>query len=549
MVEGACRFVTAAQSRQRPRAAELRRREAGLSREYLIVCLERGGGVLPGDGHAGKTEPAFGRAGIGRGGLSIRLIGAVEVAEVKTHEPQRVQRLDVARPAPNRFLQTRRRLLRLAPVGASQPAFARPLRRERRRCGRPIVRVERLVVPMRQLERAAQLDVRRGVVLGQPRGQRLHLSACFHHVAGRGQHPHQEPARGDVFFVGPEPIAKDGDRLAFPILAHQRFRLLDRVRRRASLTSGENEPKHDMPLSDHRRHRIMVALEDIRRIGVLGAGQMGAGIAQVASAAELEVVLLDATLDKAVRAKEKIANVLARQVAKAKMTNEARQALLDRIEPESATGALSRCDFVIEAVSEDLDLKIAVLKACDLALAPGKWLASNTSSLSLTRLAAATSRPDRVIGMHFMNPPALMQLVEVVRAVQTRDETYELTKRLAQKMGKTVTTSADAPGFLVNRILIPLLCEACFALQEGVGSAKDIDLGAKLGLNHPMGPLELSDLIGLDTVLAISDVLHSETGDSKYRAPTLLRNLVAAGWLGRKTGRGFYVYDQTRDGR
>lgn len=287
----------------------------------------------------------------------------------------------------------------------------------------------------------------------------------------------------------------------------------------------------------------MAQVEDIQRIGVLGAGQMGAGIAQVAAAVGFDVVLLDATRDLAVRAKEKIAGVLQRQVAKAKMTGDARQALLDRIEPHSEPSACARCDFVIEAVSEKLDLKVAILQQCDRVLAPGRWLASNTSSLSLTRLASVTSRPDRVIGMHFMNPPPLMQLVEIVRAVQTSDETYRLTKALAEKMGKTVTTSRDAPGFLVNRILIPLLCEACFALQEGVGSAEDIDLGAKLGLNHPMGPLELSDLIGLDTVLAIADVMHRETGDGKYRAPTLLRNLVSAGWLGRKSGRGFYVYE------
>ncbi|HXX66453.1 MAG TPA: 3-hydroxyacyl-CoA dehydrogenase NAD-binding domain-containing protein [Polyangiaceae bacterium] len=287
----------------------------------------------------------------------------------------------------------------------------------------------------------------------------------------------------------------------------------------------------------------MAQLEDIQRIGILGAGQMGAGIAQVAASAGFDVVLLDATRDLAIRAKEKIAGILGRQVAKAKMTPDARQGLLDRIEPETGPSALARCDYVIEAVSEQLELKVALLRECDRTLPAGRYLASNTSSLSLTRLAAVTSRPERVIGMHFMNPPPLMQLVEIVRAAQTSDETYRLTKALAEKMGKTVTTSRDAPGFLVNRILIPLLCEACFALQEGVGSAEDIDLGAKLGLNHPMGPLELSDLIGLDTVLAISDVMHRETGDPKYRAPTLLRNLVAAGWLGRKTGRGFYVYD------
>jgi 3-hydroxybutyryl-CoA dehydrogenase len=215
------------------------------------------------------------------------------------------------------------------------------------------------------------------------------------------------------------------------------------------------------------------------------------------------------------------------------MTADAASALVSHIKPAGSPEAFSACDFVVEAATENLDLKLQLFKKCDAALPKGKWLASNTSSISLTRLAAATSRPDRVVGMHFMNPPPLMKLVE----------TYQLTLALAQKMGKTTTTSKDAPGFLVNRILIPMLCEACFALQEGLGTPEDIDTGAKLGLNHPMGPLELSDLIGLDTVLAIAEVLHRDTGDTKYRAPTLLRNLVAAGWMGKKSGKGFYVYD------
>jgi 3-hydroxybutyryl-CoA dehydrogenase len=284
-------------------------------------------------------------------------------------------------------------------------------------------------------------------------------------------------------------------------------------------------------------------LSRIRTFGVVGAGQMGSGIAQVAAAAGLSVVLVDASLELAQRGKGRIAAALGKQVEKAKMAADARDSLLGRIQCAGAPEDLSECDFVIEAATENLDLKIGLLRRCDAALAPGKWLASNTSSISLTRLAASTSRPDRVIGMHFMNPPPLMKLVEIVRAVQTSEETYLLTKGLAERMGKKTTTTQDAPGFLVNRILIPMLCEACFALQEGVGSAEDIDTGAKLGLNHPMGPLELSDLIGLDTVLAIADVLHHEIGDDKYRAPTILRNLVAAGWLGRKTGRGFYAYD------
>ncbi len=276
---------------------------------------------------------------------------------------------------------------------------------------------------------------------------------------------------------------------------------------------------------------------------MLGAGQMGSGIAQVVAAGGLDVVLVDAALELAERGKAKIASILAKQVDKGKLGAEARDALLARIRPAGGPEDFTGCDFAIEAATESMELKLALFRRCDAALPPGKWLASNTSSISLTKLAAATSRPNRVVGMHFMNPPPLMKLVEIVRAVQTSDETHALIKALAEKLGKTTTTSQDAPGFLVNRILLPMLCEACFALQEGVGTPEDIDTGAKLGLNHPMGPFELSDLIGLDTVLAIADVLHRETGDDKYRAPTLLRNLVAAGWLGRKTRRGFYAYD------
>ncbi len=284
---------------------------------------------------------------------------------------------------------------------------------------------------------------------------------------------------------------------------------------------------------------------DIRKIGVVGAGQMGSGIAQVAAAAGYDVAMSDADVQLAEKGKAKIAGALAKQVDKGKMKAEDKDALLARIRPAGSVEAFSDCDLVIEAATERLELKLEIMKACDRAMKAGAILASNTSSISLTKLAGATKRPERVIGMHFMNPPPLMKLVEIVRAVQTSEETYAAVRAAAEKMGKTVTVSRDAPGFLVNRILIPMLCEACFALQEGVGSAEDIDTGAKLGLNHPMGPLELADLIGLDTVLAIAEVLQRDLGDDKYRAPTILKNLVAAGWLGKKTGRGFYVYDES----
>jgi 3-hydroxybutyryl-CoA dehydrogenase len=286
-----------------------------------------------------------------------------------------------------------------------------------------------------------------------------------------------------------------------------------------------------------------VSSPDLKAIGVVGAGQMGRGIAQVSAGAGFDVVLCDTTAAIAEGGKARIAEALAKQVDKGKMKADAREALLGRVTTSGDLSALGRVDLAIEAVTENVEVKIAIFREIDRLLSRSARLASNTSSISITRLAAATSRPDRVIGMHFMNPVPLMKLVEIVRGVQTSDETYGLVAELAAKLGKTVITSKDHPGFLVNRMLVPFLNEACFALEQGVGNAEDIDAGARLGLNHPMGPLELSDLIGLDTLLAIAEVLHREFGDPKYRPATLLRNLVAAGWYGKKSGRGFYRYD------
>jgi 3-hydroxybutyryl-CoA dehydrogenase len=285
-------------------------------------------------------------------------------------------------------------------------------------------------------------------------------------------------------------------------------------------------------------------VSDIRVVGILGAGQMGIGIAQVASQAGYEVCLADASLELANKGLSKIDGILTKQVDKGKMSADMKDGILGRINAVASPANFAHCDLVIEAATENVELKLKLFRQCDEAMKPGACLASNTSSISLTRLAGVTKRPELVAGMHFMNPPPLMKLVEIVRAVQTSNETYELVKAVAQKMGKTVITSKDVPGFLVNRMLIPMIGEACFALQEGLGTPEDIDLGAKLGLNHPMGPLELADLIGLDTCLFILEVLHRDLGDDKYRAPTILRNLVAAGWYGKKTGRGFYVYDE-----
>jgi 3-hydroxybutyryl-CoA dehydrogenase len=281
----------------------------------------------------------------------------------------------------------------------------------------------------------------------------------------------------------------------------------------------------------------------VKRMGVLGAGQMGRGIAQVAAAAGVEVVLCDASLDLANKGKAQIAAILGKQAEKGKISQDDVSALLGRITPAESLADFSSVDIAVEAATENVDIKLQLFRSTDAALPKDAILASNTSSISITRLAAATSRPNRVIGMHFMNPVPLMKLVEIVRGVQTDAATFDTVRDLSVRLGKTVIVSEDRPGFLVNRMLIPFLNEACFTLQEGVGSVEDIDAGARLGLNHPMGPLELADLIGLDTVLAIAEVLHRDIGDDKYRPASLLRNLVAAGWLGKKTKRGFYSYD------
>ena len=282
----------------------------------------------------------------------------------------------------------------------------------------------------------------------------------------------------------------------------------------------------------------------IQRLGVVGGGQMGQGIAQVATQAGLDVVVVDASQSQAELAIAKLKKTLDRLVERAKLEPAARDQSLARLHAGGSLDDLASCDFVIEAAPENEGLKLAMFQNLGKAAGAETILASNTSSISITKLAAASGRPDKVIGMHFMNPVPLMKLVEIVRGLPTSDATYKVTVELAQRFGKTTIAARDIPGFIVNRMLIPLLNEACYGLYEGLGTAHDIDTGVKLGLNHPMGPLELADLIGLDTCLAISNVLHTELGDDKYRPCPLLRQYVAAGWYGRKVGHGFYKYDK-----
>lgn len=277
-------------------------------------------------------------------------------------------------------------------------------------------------------------------------------------------------------------------------------------------------------------------------IGVVGGGQMGRGIAQVAAQAGLHVILVDADPETAVRARELIDGALGKLVGKGKLSRDAHTQTMARLQAGRQLDDLVPVDLAIEAATENLSLKQKIFANLDRVCAPEAILASNTSSISITALSAQTRRPDKVVGMHFMNPVPVMKLVEVIRGLPTSDETYQAVIALAARLDKTTVTSRDVPGFIVNRILMPMVNEACFALYEGVASREDIDQGCVLGLNHPMGPLCLMDLIGLDTTLAILEVLHRDLGDDKYRPCPLLRQYVAAGWLGRKSGRGFYSY-------
>jgi 3-hydroxybutyryl-CoA dehydrogenase len=286
-----------------------------------------------------------------------------------------------------------------------------------------------------------------------------------------------------------------------------------------------------------------VAAAEVKKLGVVGAGQMGQGIAQVAAQAGVDVIIVDAAPDFARDGIAKIKKQLDRLVEKQKMEGPARDQVMSHLKHGQTHRDLVDCDVIVEAAPEKEEIKLAIFKSLGELCKDEAILASNTSSISITKIAASSGRPDRVIGMHFMNPVPLMKLVEIVRGLPTSDATNETVTALAQRFGKTTIGARDIPGFIVNRMLIPLLNEACYGLYEGLGTAIDIDTGVRLGLNHPMGPLELADLIGLDTCLAIAEVLHRELGDDKYRPCPLLRQYVAAGWLGKKVGHGFYEYN------
>lgn len=283
-------------------------------------------------------------------------------------------------------------------------------------------------------------------------------------------------------------------------------------------------------------------MTNISKVGVIGAGQMGTGIAHVCALAGFDVVLNDVTEDRIRAGLATINGNMARQVRRNRITEDERQKALGRIVPAPTYEGFADCDLVIEAATEKEDVKRKIYVQLCPSLRPDAMIGSNTSSISITRLAAATDRPERFIGIHFMNPVPLMELVELIRGIATDDPTYEDTKAFCHKLGKTVAVSEDFPAFIVNRVLMPMINEAIYTLYEGVGTVEAIDIALRLGANHPMGPLQLADFIGLDTCLSVMQVLHEGLADSKYRPCPLLVKYVEAGWLGRKTQRGFYDY-------
>jgi 3-hydroxybutyryl-CoA dehydrogenase len=284
------------------------------------------------------------------------------------------------------------------------------------------------------------------------------------------------------------------------------------------------------------------AAAGVHRIGIIGAGQMGAGIAHVCALAGLDVVLTDVGEEALERGRGAIERNLTRQVARGRIREEEKQAALARIRTGLDYAMFGDCDMVIEAATEKEDIKRQIFKALTPELRPDALIATNTSSISITRLAATTDRPEKFIGMHFMNPVPVMSLVELIRGIATDEETFGRTRQLALRLGKSPVAAEDYPAFIVNRILLPMVNEAVYTLYEGVGSVESIDTAMKLGANHPMGPLELADFIGLDTCLSVMQVLYEGLADSKYRPCPLLVKYVEAGWLGRKAGRGFYDY-------
>ena len=557
-----------AESDKGPRPTEVCVGERWVRCEQRVVFGEDCPRIVTKQSQRREPDAIVGPARIGRKARFVGALCALEIAEPSANEAERVPGASVLRIAAHRLRETRLGELHLSPSCSPHPSGSWAGRIARSELRRSIVERQRLFVPVGELERMTELERWRGTSGTELLLERRRVALGAPEIAERSREPHGESPFELGLRLFREVLLEQLERFAVPPGVREQHRLAGALSRLRG-TRPQGERKSQCPAGCPSRagafctgqsagslpaglmlaktrppalRKTMNAAE-VRVIAVLGAGQMGAGIAQVAAAQGFRVTLSDVSVERATSGRDKILKSLDRLVEKGKIERSVRETVAQNIEPLTFDEAVGPADLVIEAAPENLALKLDLFGRAEARAKPDAVFASNTSSISITRLAAHTKRAERFFGMHFFNPVPLMKLVELVRGVATSPETMELGRALATRLDKLVIVSEDRPGFLVNRMLLPLLNEACFALQEGVGTAEDIDQGARLGLNHPMGPLELADFVGLDTVLAIADVLQREFGDDKYRPAMLLKNLVAAGFLGKKAGRGFYRYD------
>jgi len=504
---------------------------------------------------------------IARKPCTVGVLRALEIAELGAHQAERMKGASVPRVASHGLAESRLGYVELTPGDGAHASGFRAGRVAGSHGRRVIKKLERHVIAVAELVGVPELEPWHGAFLAELLRQHIGFVGGAPEITEGTVNADQQPALAHEGGVTGQLALEQLRRL--PVLPFVRKHDGPLARRRRVGAAGREQRKrrreHDSRRERGRKpaahsdadeatttlarprpdcYESEMNAEGLARVAVIGAGQMGSGIAQVLCSKGIEVALCDVTLERAEAGSRSVLARLERLAQKGKLEASVLEQARKKLVAKGFDAALESAELVIEAASEDPALKRDLFTRADARAPAGSLLCSNTSSISITVLGAATKRPELVVGMHVMNPVPLMKLVEVVRGVATSQATIDSVLGLCARLDKTPILSLDSPGFLVNRMLIPFINEACFALQEGLGSVDDIDQGARLGLNHPLGPLELADLIGLDTVLAIAEVLQRGLGDDKYRPPTLLRNLVAAGYLGKKSGRGFHSYDE-----